>query len=58
VKARKLTVLQDRIAQASALAESSRPALAVVHQVMFPLNDQPIDLSALLSRFKDGEAIY
>jgi hypothetical protein len=25
---------------------------------MFPLNDQPIDLSALLSRFKDGEAIY
>jgi hypothetical protein len=39
MKARKLTVLQDWIAQASSLAESSRDALAVVHQVMFPLND-------------------
>jgi hypothetical protein len=25
---------------------------------MFPLNDQPKGLSALLSRFEDGEAIY
>jgi hypothetical protein len=58
VKARKLTVLQDWITQASALAESSSTALAVVHQVMFPLNNQPIGLSALLSRFEDGEAVY
>jgi hypothetical protein len=57
-KARKLTVLQDRVTQASTLAESSCAALAVVHQVMFPLNDQPEGLSALLSRFEDGEAIY
>jgi hypothetical protein len=40
------------------LAESSRAALAIVHQVMFPLNDQPEGLSALLSHFEDGEAIY
>jgi hypothetical protein len=51
-------VLQDRVTQVSALAESSRAALAVVYQVMFPLNDQPEGLSALLSRFEDGEAIY
>jgi hypothetical protein len=57
-KARKLTVLQDQVTQASTLADSSRAALAIVHQVMFPLNDQPVGLSALLSRFKDGEAIY
>jgi hypothetical protein len=40
------------------LAESSRAALAIVHQVMFPLNDQPEGMSALLSHFEDGEAIY
>jgi hypothetical protein len=51
-------VLQDWITQASILAESSRAALAIVHQVMFPLNDQPEGLSALLSRFDNGEAIY
>jgi hypothetical protein len=35
-----------------------RAALAIVHQVMFPLNDQPNGLPALLRRFMDGEAIY
>jgi hypothetical protein len=54
----KLTVLQHRISQAGALAETSRAALALVHQAMFPLNDQPDGLPALLSRFKNGEAIY
>jgi C4-dicarboxylate-specific signal transduction histidine kinase len=57
-KARKLTVLQDWVTQASTLAKSSRAALAIVHQVMFPLNNQPVGLSALLSHFEDGEAIY
>jgi hypothetical protein len=33
-------------------------ALAVVHQAMFPLNDQPDNLPALLRRFENGEAIY
>jgi hypothetical protein len=51
-------VLQDRISQASSLAESSRAALALVHQVMFPLNNQPEGLSDLLNRFKNGETIY
>jgi hypothetical protein len=45
-KAEKLTVLQDRISQARALAETCRAALAIVHQAMFPLNDQPDGLPA------------
>jgi hypothetical protein len=57
-KAMKLTLLQDRIAQAGVLAETSRSALALVHQVMFPLNDQPEGLPALLDRFENGNAVY
>jgi hypothetical protein len=53
-----MTVLQDRISQARELAETTRAALALVHQAMFPLNDQPDGLSALLGRFENGEAIY
>jgi hypothetical protein len=29
-----------------------------VHQAIFPLNNQPDGLSALLGRFENGEAIY
>jgi hypothetical protein len=54
----KLTVLQDRIAQAGVLAETSRAALAHVHEVMFPLNNQPDGLPALLDRFENSEAVY
>jgi hypothetical protein len=54
----KLTLLQDRIAQAGVLAETSRSALALVHEVMFPLNDQPEGLPALLDRFENGHAVY
>jgi hypothetical protein len=54
----KLTILQDRISQAGELAKTSQAALALVHQAMFPLNDQPDGLSALLGRFENGEAIY
>jgi hypothetical protein len=57
-KAMKLTILQDRIAQAGVLAETSRAALALVHEAMFPLNNQPNGLPALLDRFKNGDAIY
>jgi hypothetical protein len=57
-KAMKLTLLQDRIAQAGVLAETSRSALALVHQAMFPLNDQPEGLPALLDRFENGNAIH
>jgi hypothetical protein len=57
-KAMKLTILQDRIAQAGVLAETSRVALALVHEAMFPLNNQPDGLPALLDRFENGDAIY
>jgi hypothetical protein len=57
-KAIKLTILHDRIAQAGVLAETSRSALALVHEAMFPLNDQPDGLPALLGRFENGDAIY
>jgi hypothetical protein len=57
-KAMKLTLLQDRIAQAGVLIETSRSALALVHEAMFPLNDQPEGLPALLDRFENGNAVY
>jgi hypothetical protein len=57
-KALKLTLLQDRIAQAGALAKMSRSALALVHDAMFPLNNQPEGLPALLDRFENGSAVY
>jgi hypothetical protein len=57
-KAEAFTVLQDQISQAGALAETCRSALAVVHQVMFPLNDQPDGLPALLTGLENGEAIH
>jgi hypothetical protein len=57
-KAMKLTVLQDRIAQAGVLAETSRAALVLVHEAMFPLNNQPDGLPALVDRFENGDAVY
>jgi hypothetical protein len=57
-KAMKLTVLQDRIAQARVLAETSRATLALVHEAIFPLNNQPDGLPALLDRFENGNAVY
>jgi hypothetical protein len=47
-KVMKLTILQDRIAQAGVLAETSRATLALVHEAMFPLNNQPDGLPVLL----------
>jgi hypothetical protein len=57
-KAMKLTILQDRISQARVLAETSCTTLALVHEAMFPLNNQPDNLPALLGCFKNGDAIY
>jgi hypothetical protein len=57
-KALKLTILQDRIAQAGVLAETSRSALELVYEAMFPLNNQPEGLPALLDRFENGNAVY
>jgi hypothetical protein len=57
-KALNLTILQDRIAQAGVLAETSRSALALVHEAMFPQNDQPEGLPVLLDRFENDDAVY
>jgi hypothetical protein len=57
-KALKLTILHDRITQAGILAETSRSALALVHEAMFPLNNQPEGLPVLLDRFENGDAVY
>jgi hypothetical protein len=57
-KAMKLTILQDWIAQAGVLAETSHAAFTCVHEVMFPLNDQPDGLPALLDQFENGDAVY
>jgi hypothetical protein len=54
----KLTILQDRIAQAGVLAKTSRAALALVHGAMFPLNNQPEGLPTLLDQFENGDAVY
>jgi hypothetical protein len=57
-KALKLMILQDRITQAGIMAETSRNALALVHEAMFPLNRQPEGMPALLDRFENGDAVY
>jgi hypothetical protein len=57
-KAIKLTLLQDRVAQAGVLAETSQSTLALVHEAMFPLKNQPKGVSALLGRFENGNAVY
>jgi hypothetical protein len=54
----KLTILQDRIAQAGVLAKMSRSALALVYEAMFPLNNQPEGLPVLLDRFENGNTVY
>jgi hypothetical protein len=36
----------------------SRSALALVHEAMFPLNNQPEGLPVLLDRFENGDAVY
>jgi hypothetical protein len=53
-----LIILQDRIAQAGLLAKTSRSALTLVHEAMFPLNNQPEGLPALLDRFENGNVVY
>jgi hypothetical protein len=41
-----------------AFFKSCHAALALVHKVIFPLNDQPEGLHALMVRFKNKSAIY
>jgi hypothetical protein len=40
------------------LAETSRSALALVHDAMFPLNNQPEGLPALLECFENDTTVY
>jgi hypothetical protein len=46
------------VAQAGVHAKSCRSALAAIHKVMFPLNDQPDGLPSLLERIENREATY
>ena len=49
-------MLQDRVQQVGSLVESCKSALSMVHKALFPLDRQLRGLSALLSRFRNGEA--
>jgi hypothetical protein len=40
------------------MAEMSRSALALVHDAMYPLNNQPEGLPTLLECFENGTAVY
>jgi hypothetical protein len=57
-KAYALALVQDRAAHVGDFFESYQAALALVHKVMFPLNDQPEGLHALMARFENGSTIY
>ena len=52
-----LAKLQDRAWQAAILLEVCRSSLARVYQAMFPLNEQPQGLAALVERFREGKAM-
>ena len=52
-----VTLLQDRIRQVEDLVERCRGALALLHDVMFPLNPLPAGLVALLESFRYGKDI-
>jgi hypothetical protein len=57
-KVMKLNILQDRITQDGVLAEMSHAALTLVHEAMFPLNNHPEGLPALLDHFENGDTVY
>jgi hypothetical protein len=54
MKAYTLALLQDRVAQVGDFFDSCQAVLALIHKVMFPLNDQYEGLHALMTRFKNG----
>jgi hypothetical protein len=53
-RAYSMAMLQDRVEQVQPFIESCRTALDLVHHALFPLNDQPQGLWALLARFRRG----
>ena len=56
-KARVLATLLDHAWRSVLLLEFCRSTLAKVHRTMFPHNEQPQGIPALLTRFRDGKAI-
>jgi hypothetical protein len=52
-----MVMLQDREAQVKTFVESCQSALALVYSSVFPLNEAPPGLGALMHKFRDGAAI-
>ena len=52
-----LLTLRDRVEQVRKFATSCTQALSKVHDGLFPLNDQPQGLAALMTKFRHGNAI-
>ena len=52
-----LLTLRDRVEQVREFATSCTQALSKVHDALFPLNDQPQGLAALMTNFRHGNAI-
>lgn len=55
-RGRVLALLQDRVSQVTSFAGACRSALALVYKSLFPMDPQPQGLSALMARFRNGEA--
>ena len=51
-----LALLQDRVNQVTSFAGACQSALSLVYKALFPMDPQPQGLSALLARFRNGEA--
>ena len=52
-----LVTLQDRVGQASTFVELCHSMLEKIHRALFPLNDTPSGLRALLRDFRFGRAM-
>ena len=52
-----MATLQDRYQQVVAFIDSCKSALSLVHEALFPPNEQPQGLAALMAKFQRGEAI-
>ena len=55
-RVRVLALLQDRVQQVVSFIGSCKSTLLLVYKALFPLDEQPRGLGALLARFRNGEA--
>ena len=53
-RGRVLALLQDRVQQVVSFIGSCRSTLSLVHKALFPLDEQPRGLGALLVRLRKG----